>query len=405
MSFASLIKYYASDTEDAIDKFVDTAVSGGWTIHDDLTGETPYSYVITSSGITGEEWPMYLKLDAQSNKIDILSYVYWDNSTHTGNIKMQYNAYSYIDTYSSSSFYIWCSASENGVVLDTYVSSQHRTAFVSLLNSYDPVAALGVTQSGVSAGSDVVLQLGSGEADRFVAGTSYQIFDTENRNWVEVNSVDVGTDQITITTLSYDFSAGSRIGVLPYRWCIFRNQFAFVLTYDTDGPADQPNYQYGGYNNNIFNRNYIDPDPRTQKYPMTPFLVYGYNNTSIEGYVPVNQYTNWMRCYLTTAHELPMSVGNLDTGTSTGSNTSVTLNDTSKSWTTNAYVDKVLIITGGMGSGQFRKISSNTGTELTISTAFDTLPTDTSEYTICNEGWQYLYSFNNAEYSGAMRVL
>jgi hypothetical protein len=53
-----------------------------------------------------------------------------------------------------------------------------------------------------------------------------------------------------------------------------------------------------------------------------------------------------------------------DSGTSSGSNTSTTLNDTSKSWTVDAYADHNVAITGGTGSGQVRTISSNTATEL-----------------------------------------
>lgn len=404
MSFASTIKYYASNTQDAIDKFVDTAVSGGWTIHDDLTGGTPYSYVLTSSGISGDEFPLYLKLSEGSNRIEVTNYLYWNSSTHTGNMQIAHPTYSYIAG-SASPFYIWCSANENHFVMDTYVSSQHQHAHACLLNSYDSEPALGVTQSGVSAGSDVVLQLDSGESDRFVAGNSYQIVDFGNVNWVEVSNVDKGTDQITITTLSYDFAAGAKIGVFPYRWCVFNNTEGYILKYSFNGSTDILGWDYGTVNNDIFSREFINPDERTQKFPMWTVIVYDYNNGGIAGYIPTNQNTNWLRCYLTTAHELPISVGNLDTGTSSGSNTSTTLNDTSKSWTTNAYADKVLIITGGAGAGQFRKITSNTGTELTISAAFDTLPTDTSEYTICNEGWQYFYAYNSYNYSGAMRVM
>jgi hypothetical protein len=401
MSFASLIKYYASNSQDAIDNFKDIMVSGGWSLYDDLSGGSPYSYVLTSSGTSGEEWPAYLKISEGSNRIDFDHYVYWDNSAHTGNIKISYNEYI---AGSSSPFYIWCSASENSAAFDSYISSQHQTTFFCLLNSFDAYAAFGVTQSGVSSGSDVVLQLGSGEADRFVVGTSYQIVGTNAREFVEISAVDKALDRLTISSLSYSFDAGSRIGVLPHRWGLWRYQSWRILMMDFDGTGDVPNYANGSWTG-ILNRGYIDPDTRTQKYPMTPHLVYGYGNSGLFGYVPLDQTTNWLRCYINTNHELPVSVGNLDTGTSSGSNTTTTLNDTSKSWTTNEFSDKVLIITAGPGVGQFRRIVSNTGTELTITEAFDTLPTDLSDYTICEEGWQYLYSFNSYDYCGAMRVM
>jgi hypothetical protein len=71
-----------------------------------------------------------------------------------------------------------------------------------------------------------------------------------------------------------------------------------------------------------------------------------------------------------------------DSGTSSGSNTSTTLNDTSKSWTTNIFADHNVAITGGTGSGQTRTISGNTATELTVSSAWTTTPDATSTYHI-----------------------
>lgn len=404
MAFASTIKYYASNSQDAIDTFKDTMISGGWTLHDDQSGSSPYAYVLTSSGTTGEEMPVYVRIYEGSNRINIDNYVYWDNSSHTGNIKVTNSSSDYMNARSSSAFYVWCAATENSVAFDTYVSSQHQAIFTCLLNSFDAYAALGVTQSGISSGSDVVLQLGSGEADRFVAGTSYQIVDNTSRELVEVSAVDRALDKITISSLSYNFTAGARIGVFPFRWAQWRYQYWRGLLADFDGTGDVPTYANASY---VVGPHYnnLDPDGRTQKYPMLPFLIQEYSNFGLLGYTPTNQNTTWMYCYINSNHELPLAVGRLDSGTSSGSNTTTTLNDTSKSWTTNEFADKVLIITGGTGVGQFRKISSNTSTALTISEAFATLPDGSSEYIICNEGWQYLYAYNNQQYCGAMRVM
>jgi hypothetical protein len=87
------------------------------------------------------------------------------------------------------------------------------------------------------------------------------------------------------------------------------------------------------------------------------------------------------------------SVGRLDAGISSGSNDSTTLNDTSKSWITNAYAGKVIIIIAGIGVGQIKKIKSNSATAVTLSSGwiFEVVPT-TSSYVICNEGYRYLAS-------------
>lgn len=83
------------------------------------------------------------------------------------------------------------------------------------------------------------------------------------------------------------------------------------------------------------------------------------------------------------------------TSTSTGSNTSTTLNDTVQSWTTNLYAGLRVTITAGTGTGQERVISSNTSTALTISASWDTTPDSTSVYTIGGIDYQYQHSWDH----------
>jgi hypothetical protein len=70
------------------------------------------------------------------------------------------------------------------------------------------------------------------------------------------------------------------------------------------------------------------------------------------------------------------------TGTSTGSNTSTTLNDTGKSWTADQYKGYTIDLTSGLGSGQTRTITGNSATQLSISPAWNTTPNATSLYSI-----------------------
>jgi len=69
-------------------------------------------------------------------------------------------------------------------------------------------------------------------------------------------------------------------------------------------------------------------------------------------------------------------------GTSTGSNTSTTLNDTTQSFTVNQFVNYLVEITGGFGTGQVRTITGNTATQLTVSPPWTTIPDSTSTYLI-----------------------
>lgn len=89
-----------------------------------------------------------------------------------------------------------------------------------------------------------------------------------------------------------------------------------------------------------------------------------------------------------------------DAGQSSGSNTSTTLNDTSKAWKVNQWAGARITLTGGIGyagadgNPQSRIVASNTATRLTLATPWDggviSLPTATTFYTlggITDAGW------------------
>lgn len=70
-----------------------------------------------------------------------------------------------------------------------------------------------------------------------------------------------------------------------------------------------------------------------------------------------------------------------DSGTATAG-AATTLTDSGKSWGVNDWAGFVVAITGGTGSGQYRGISSNTATELTVPTSWTTNPDTSSTYAI-----------------------
>src|SRR5438309_7777008 len=76
-----------------------------------------------------------------------------------------------------------------------------------------------------------------------------------------------------------------------------------------------------------------------------------------------------------------------DSGYSSGGNSAFSLNDTRKFWATNAFAPSsagtyVAQIVGGAGMGQTNAISGNTGSQLSLSTGWGTLPDATSLYII-----------------------
>lgn len=83
------------------------------------------------------------------------------------------------------------------------------------------------------------------------------------------------------------------------------------------------------------------------------------------------------------------------TGTATAG-TSTTLSNSAKAWTTNQWANCQIRISSGTGAGQIRTISSNTGTQITVSAAWTTTPDATSVYSIeGNDDFLYYLGNNN----------
>lgn len=83
------------------------------------------------------------------------------------------------------------------------------------------------------------------------------------------------------------------------------------------------------------------------------------------------------------------------TGTATAGGAS-TLTNSGKAWTTNQWTNYQVRITAGTGIGQIRTIASNTGTVLTVGTAWTTTPDATSQYSIEGNDDFIYYLGNNA---------
>ena len=404
MSFQCSGKLNATNTEDFIDKIKDTAVSAGWTLHDNLSSATPYGYVLTSTGEDSDQMPCYLYVyPSGSNTVIFLICVYWDNSTHTYPYHLGNPTYSRVAADDDGSFDCIISANKSCILASAYINNWNFECVGTLVPWTND--AEGTLDTAASAGSNVDLSLGAGEAAGFLEGYSYQIVDGNYRQWVEVNAVDLTTDTITITTLSYAFSSGAVIGNFPFRWFTINSThtYCYVLMWDINGGGDMTTYSTTS--RALISSGYGDPDERNggSLYVIHPMLIY--DDTNIAGITDEYFLYGFGDLNITT-NEHPVSIGhyNNSEGSSTGSNTSTTLNDTSQSWTTDEWSGKCIIITGGTGGGQYRNISSNTSTELTITAAWTLTPDATSEYIICDEGWMYFTFNGSTSYCGAIRL-
>jgi len=390
MSLKRLIAYSCSSDDDTITHIKDVMVAAGWTLHDDnLAGD---SYVLYSNGESGNEMRAYVDIqhNAYANYVGVFLWQQWNSTTHAGSCAICIGTDHRIPMTDSGGHYLWVWATKDSVFVVIKNGATYAGSGVILQKVLYPSATLpiGELQSGVSAGSDVVCQLASGEAANFNTTDTYRIVGSasgEGRYNVTLSAVNTGTDQITIASLTGAKSAGSRIGLYPYKWATFSS--TGKVGTDTRNITGTDYLTYTGTTLKIFSSgSYVNPDGYTGKYTMWPELIcdHGYEelNTFTGDYIKTGLITN-------STYESTVSVGDISTGTSTGSNGASTLNDTGASWSSNAYAGKAVIITTGTGSGQIRGISSNTSTQITVDEAWATTPDATSVYIICNQGWRY----------------
>lgn len=172
--------------------------------------------------------PKFLKVGYRVDEagyIRVIGFMWWDVVSHYG--QGRFSGYR-IATYDSGDFaYDFRGGAEQLIInirLGTTWQSARIDDFVGDTNLLEVATKVGVLQSGISSGSNVVLQLGSGQAVNFTLNNYYYIFDFSAKTWVnycKCTNVDVGNDRITVNSLTYNFPSGSVISPFAHRYYMF----------------------------------------------------------------------------------------------------------------------------------------------------------------------------------------
>jgi hypothetical protein len=310
-------------------------------------------------------------------------------------------------TVSNTANYLWIHGNKDLVHITLKISTTYYRLMFGHMKTFTPLST-NLTQA-VSAGSGVTLNVASTAG--FEVGYSYSLLGAtmEGIERVTVASI-INSTSLTVTTLVNSFSSGSRFAILPSTFGIWSNgYYYFNPTIPIGGSSSTPlannaSYSSHGY---MIPQGSIDPDYASNKYMLQPLLFHSASDMSqanfyagyyMDEYFLVPPYTGLVI-------EDTFAINRLDSGTSSGSNSASILNDTSKSWTTNAFAGKVVIITSSTGIGQIKKIASNTATALTLETGwtFTTVPINTSNYTICDEAYRFIADAVNLSLPIALR--
>ena len=360
----------------------------GLELHDDQSSSNYKVY--KSNGELGDRIYEYIKIDWNTaNKIQFYAYGWWDATAHSGNCKV-YGSFS-IQT-SESVFKGWIYGSKGLVALMTKVSG---TYYPTLFGHFDTKFLTVETDltADATSGSDVTITVS--DTTGFKAGSYYQIFGSqgEGRDKVQVEAVTDGT-HLVITNLPRDYKTGAKIGQVPSTFgqiSYFSSKDKFFITcpLSISGTAQTSYNQYLYLTSTLISSGYVDPNQRDSLYYLQPLLGTAYNNYSFLCY---NQ--DYILQAPNGNYEDVFYVGVQDSGV-TESGTDTTLVDNDKNWTSDSLIGKVIVITGGTGAGQIRKITDNNATSVTVD-SWETSPDNTSQYVIVDEAYRCLN--NSAPY-------
>lgn len=324
------------------------------------------------------------------------SYYKYDIATRT---PLASNSINLSLTTAETGCYLWIHGNKNVVHIGTKAVSTYYQSFFGFLK---PFFSLTTTLTGAAtlSANPVVLNVVSSVG--FEVGYSYQIIGISGEGRETVTVTAIGTGTITVSALAANYGIDARIGLRPCLFgCHSATYFGITNPADATGVVSVASWGFGALGDALIS-SACDPDYRAQKYILQPILydsvgsANSNSNNSVEGYIDE---------YILSAPstglviEDTFAVGRLDSGTSSGSNSTSVMNDTSKAWVENAYVGKVIVIFFGLGSGMIKKILSNTSTSLTLDTdvnEFETIPDTTSQYYICDEGYRYFASGTGA---------
>jgi hypothetical protein len=98
----------------------------------------------------------------------------------------------------------------------------HWSIWAGVSPLVESAALTGTLQADITAGSYVVIQLGTGEASNFTIGNWYFIYDFDGHSWVDyvhITDRNTGTDTITVASVGYNFPTGAILGAYPHRFC------------------------------------------------------------------------------------------------------------------------------------------------------------------------------------------
>lgn len=128
--------------------------------------------------------------------------------------------------------------------------------WTGLANMVEGTDKVGVLQSGVTAGSNVVISLATGQENNFTVNNFYYIYDFSSLNRVgygKCTAKDTSAHTITIDTVSYNFPTGSVVCAYAHRFYSLNSGTWYGNAQLNNGAMNIP---YSSYNTSCFYNQY-----------------------------------------------------------------------------------------------------------------------------------------------------
>ena len=364
----------------------------GWT-GIQVWGTDPIT-VWKSNGESGLEPYGYVLLTTEPTVLRIDAYQYWDAVSHTGTRRnYRPGEFFYMNQFSVSydcfiagdkdMIYANCRATGTSTVEAFAIAFGHipKRFFPDLITTTDVIIA----------GSNVSIPVTDSSKVPGMGGYFQILGLSEGCDKLQVASIPDST-HVVVVTLPRNYASGATIGFPA-------STFFIIGSYLNNGlntPCPTAHFADAGLTVGTGRHNFASIDMRTLstfygKQLMTPHFFLANGQAAI-GWIDKGVFfhtavASWdVGCAnndgsIITTNILATSGGNL------------TITDSTKSWTPDAFIGKFIVLVGGTGIGQVRKITDNDATTLTIGYAWYTNPDATTTFRIYDTVYRYLSTF------------
>lgn len=350
--------------------------------------------VYKSNGENSDKIYQYIKIH-WFGSLTVTTFIasYYYNSTTHAQVGAISTVYIGSMTSSESGFYAWIYGDKDAVFIIFKVGTAYTGQIFGHMVPCLPDKT--TLTADATSGNNATLTVTSTEI--FEVGSRYQIVGAsgEGRDSLTIASI-VSSTQLTVSNLPRNYATGALFGDHPAAFGVSRSGAPYTIQSTCPalavGTDDTTQYNSNTMAYATLTGN-VDPDQRTNKYALQPlWFTAEFNNVNSTAglgcFAPDNFLLTPSSVF---TNEDTISVYKKDSGTSSGSNSTTTLNDTSKSWTVNAFAGMAVVISFGTGLGQISKIISNTATQLTLDSdiPFAVVPDSVSQYVICSKAYRY----------------